>query len=105
LFAVACDWVPAQIATVIPVAPWSRIVRQVLPRDIAQRLEYPTAGRRIERRIFCEIEQLRNGGAPLLFTQHPRLRQTASSTFTDVRRWIVVKYVQQGLDNIVRPEV
>src|SRR6266566_4157493 len=70
LLGVAGHRTPIFGVAVIPVPPNRGIVRKILTSDVAQRLEYPGAGRRIKRRIFRKIQQLRYCRTPLFFAQH-----------------------------------
>src|ERR1700730_5171607 len=48
------------LASAVPTSPGRGIARQVLSRDIAQRLVNPTVGLRVQRGVVCIIQQLRN---------------------------------------------
>ena len=56
---------------------------QRLSCDVAQRLEDPFAGVRVERSVFGVVEQRGDGGAALLPIEHPRLGQAAGRALTD----------------------
>jgi len=57
LLIVAGDGIPALIAgAAVPASPRGRIVREVLPRDIAQGLVHPGVGLRIQGGIVDEVE-------------------------------------------------
>jgi hypothetical protein len=85
----------SSVSAPIPGSPRRGIVWKRLAGDVAQRLEHPFSGFRVETAVGRIVEQLGNGSAPLRIVQHPRLRQPARGTLPDERRGIVVKHLEQ----------
>jgi len=67
----------------VPISPDGRLVRQILAGDVAQSLEHPAVGLRVQGWVVRVIQQLWNCSAALLLTEHAGLRQVTSGAFTN----------------------
>src|SRR5437667_887447 len=85
----------------VPISPGGRLVRQILARDVAQSLEHPAVGLRVQGWVIRVIQQLWNCGAALLLTEHAGLCEVTSGAFTDKSRRVIMKSLQQRSDGLV----
>ena len=63
----------------VPIAPGSGVAGKTLSSNVSEGLKCPGMGLRVERRVVCEVEQLRHRGQALLRGQHAGLGQAARS--------------------------
>src|SRR5256885_1344281 len=91
--------------TAVPTSPSGNIIRQALPRDVAQRLINPGMGLCVQRRIVSKAEKRWNCAVALLLCKHARLRQAARRALPHHGRSIVVQSLQERRNRIIASQI